>query len=77
MFENIVDSVNIITDANRIIGSSIEEQSTAIHAINENTQSISTGIESSSGSIHEVATTLSGLRDQTEHLSDLVKRFKT
>jgi methyl-accepting chemotaxis protein len=76
MFENIVSSVNTITEASRHIETAVSEQVQAIHNINGNTQVLSNGVEQSNISVTEVSNTVSDLQHQTENLSILVSRFK-
>ncbi|TCK59334.1 methyl-accepting chemotaxis protein [Seleniivibrio woodruffii] len=77
MFENIVSSVNTITQASRHIETAVSEQVQAIHNINGNTQILSNGVEQSNISVTEVSNTVTDLQRQTEDLSMLVRRFRT
>ncbi|MCD8552367.1 methyl-accepting chemotaxis protein [Seleniivibrio sp.] len=77
MFENIVSSVDTITNASRHIETAVSEQVQAIHNINGNTQVLSNGIEQSNLSVTEVSNTVGDLQKQTEDLSMLVRRFRT
>ncbi|WP_303851639.1 methyl-accepting chemotaxis protein [Seleniivibrio woodruffii] len=77
MFENIVSSVNTITEASRHIETAVSEQVQAIHNINGNTQVLSNGVEQSNISVTEVSNTVVDLQKQTEDLSMLVSRFRT
>jgi len=77
MFENIVSSVNTITQASRHIETAVSEQVQAIHNINGNTQILSNGVEQSNISVTEVSNTVIDLQRQTEDLSLLVRRFRT
>ncbi len=77
MFENIVSSVDTITEASRHIETAVSEQVQAIHNINGNTQTLSNGVEQSNISVTEVSNTVTDLQKQTEDLSMLVSRFRT
>lgn len=77
VFEQIVDSVLQIKDASEMITTAIHQQVTAIHNINDNTQVISSSIESSSASLAEVVETVSELKVQAEDLRGMVGRFRT
>lgn len=77
MFEEIVDSVNIISESTRNIETAVSQQVEAIHNINENAQTISNGIEQSNISVQEVSRTVNDLQFQTEGLSELVRKFRT
>ncbi|MGE4268648.1 MAG: methyl-accepting chemotaxis protein [Deferribacterales bacterium] len=77
MFENIVSSVDTITNASRHIETAVSEQVQAIHNINGNTQVLSNGVEQSNLSVTEVSNTVTDLQKQTEDLSMLVRRFRT
>lgn len=75
-FDKIVGSVNQMTEMNGVIGSSIKEQVQAIENINDNTQTISAGIEESSNALAEISKTVSDLERQSEELMVIMGQFK-
>jgi len=76
IFERVVSSINEIADLNRAISQSVSEQSAAITGINDNVQSVSSGVEESSYVVKQVADTISMLQEQTTELENLVDKFK-
>jgi methyl-accepting chemotaxis protein len=76
VFGHIVSSVEKMSEVNGAIGSSVNEQTTAIYSINESAQVISSGVEESSSALVEVTTTISTLQVQADELKVLVDKFK-
>lgn len=75
-FDKIVNSVKEMNDMNNVIGTSIKEQVQAIDNINDNAQTISSGIEQSSNALAEISRTVSDLEKQSENLMVIMGQFK-
>lgn len=75
-FDKIVSSVGEMSNMNNIIETSIKEQVQAIENINDNAQTISTGIEQSTHALAEISRTVSDLEKQSENLMVLMGQFK-
>lgn len=76
VFGNIVESVDRVSEVNNMIGTSVGEQTVAIHSINESAQTISAGMDQSSVAIAQVSKTISDLQVQADDLKSLVNKFK-
>jgi len=76
VFEHIVESVDKVSTVNNLIGTSVGEQTVAIHSINESAQTISAGMDQSSEAVNEVSKTISDLQLQADELKNLVDKFK-
>jgi len=76
-FSMIVSSMEDVEKVNQQISSAVQEQTTTVHSINDNTQSISSGLEESSLAMQEVAQTIGHLQVQADTLEQLVSKFKT
>jgi len=77
MFEDVIESVTLISESSLNIETAVNEQNSAIFNINDNIQTLSNGLEQSNGAISEVSRTISSLQNQTVELSELVSRFRT
>ncbi|WP_022850735.1 methyl-accepting chemotaxis protein [Limisalsivibrio acetivorans] len=77
VFGHIVESMESVDQVNSIISNAVQEQTTTIVSINDNTQAISSGLEQSSVAMQEITHTISDLQQQAEELSQLVSKFKT
>lgn len=75
-FDEIVSSVKSMNEMNGVIESSIREQLSAIEGINDNTQTISAGIEQSSNALHEISRTVNDLEMQSGDMLNKVGRFR-
>ncbi|WP_303850873.1 methyl-accepting chemotaxis protein [Seleniivibrio woodruffii] len=75
-FDKIVSSVDEMSNMNNMIETSIKEQVQAIENINDNAQTISTGIEQSTHALAEISRTVSDLEKQSENLMVLMGQFK-
>ncbi|MGE4319706.1 MAG: methyl-accepting chemotaxis protein [Deferribacterales bacterium] len=75
-FDKIVESVSQMSDMNNVIETSIREQVQAIDNINDNSQTISAGIEQSSHALAEISKTVSDLERQSEELMVIMGQFK-
>lgn len=76
VFESIVESVDKVSTVNNLIGTSVGEQTVAIHSINESAQTISAGMDQSSEAVNDVSKTISNLQVQADELKNLVDKFK-
>jgi methyl-accepting chemotaxis protein len=76
VFESIVESVDRVSTVNNLIGTSVGEQTVAIHSINESAQTISAGMDQSSEAVNDVSKTISNLQVQADELKNLVDKFK-
>jgi methyl-accepting chemotaxis protein len=77
MFSRIVDTMETVERVNGIISNAVQEQTTTIISINDNTQAISSGLEQSSVAMQEVTHTIGDLQRQADEMSVLVSKFKT
>ncbi|WP_022850736.1 methyl-accepting chemotaxis protein [Limisalsivibrio acetivorans] len=77
VFGEVVDTMQSVERVNGIISNAVEEQTTTIVSINDNTQAISSGLEESSVAMQEITHTIADLQKQSDELSNLVARFKT
>ncbi|WP_277657088.1 methyl-accepting chemotaxis protein [Seleniivibrio woodruffii] len=75
-FDEIVASVKAMNDMNGVIETSIREQLSAISGINDNTQTISAGIEQSSNALHEISRTVNDLEMQSNDMMVMVGKFR-
>ncbi|MGE4268058.1 MAG: methyl-accepting chemotaxis protein [Deferribacterales bacterium] len=75
-FDKIVASVDDMSNMNSVIETSIKEQVQAIENINDNAQTISTGIEQSTHALAEISRTVSDLEKQSENLMVLMGQFR-
>jgi methyl-accepting chemotaxis protein len=75
-FDKIVSSVDEMSNMNNMIETSIKEQVQAIENINDNAQTISTGIEQSTHALAEISRTVSDLEKQSENLMVLMGQFR-
>ncbi|MGE4268351.1 MAG: methyl-accepting chemotaxis protein [Deferribacterales bacterium] len=75
-FDEIVASVKSMNEMNSVIETSIREQLSAISGINDNTQTISAGIEQSSNALHEISRTVNDLESQSGDMLNVVGKFR-
>lgn len=76
-FSNIVTAMDEVEQVNSAISNAVQEQTTTVLSINDNTQSISAGLEQSSSAMHEITKTIGDLQKQADDLSVIVAKFKT
>jgi methyl-accepting chemotaxis protein len=73
----IVTTMETVERVNGIISNAVQEQTTTIISINDNTQALSSGLEESSVAMQEVTHTIADLQRQADELSALVSMFRT
>jgi methyl-accepting chemotaxis protein len=75
-FENVVVSVNDISNTTNEVNNGINDQFTMIQSINDNTQGLASGIEESVQVVSEVTVTVNHLQQRADTLKQIVAKFK-
>ncbi|MDR2400978.1 MAG: methyl-accepting chemotaxis protein [Deferribacteraceae bacterium] len=75
-FEEVVDSVNDISNTTNEVNNGINDQFTMIQSINDNTQGLASGIEESVQVVSEVTITVNHLQQRADTLKQIVAKFK-
>jgi methyl-accepting chemotaxis protein len=75
-FEEVVGSVNDISNTTNEVNNGINDQFTMIQSINDNTQGLASGIEESVQVVSEVTVTVNHLQQRADTLKQIVAKFK-
>lgn len=76
VFNSIADAIDDFVSSNNMITAAVQEQSEAIHNVNENVQAVAKGLEESSGALNEITSTINELSTQSDSMNSTVVKFK-